>query len=115
PRKSFSQEPSTYGGPCNSSQTSPALYILGVTAVSIPASLARGAVRTLLSAPGPDVKPNRRAFKSEALPKLVDEKSLVGKVKLCRDVGEEDERRRRDARLRRVEDAHVRAPGAGGR
>src|SRR5437867_2575239 len=115
PGNSFSQDRSTYGCTCSSSQTSPALYSLGVTRASIPASLARGAVRTLLSPPGSDVEANRRSLEPEALPQLVDEKPLVGKVKLRRDVGEEDERRRGDAGLRRVEDAHVRAPRAGRR
>ena len=43
------------------------------------------------------------------------EKPLVGEVELGRDVGEEHERRRRDARLRRVEDPHVPLAGARGR
>ena len=46
-------------------------------------------------------------IEAERLAQPIGEKPLVGEVELGRDVREEHERRRRDARLRGVEDPHV--------
>src|SRR5919199_2559353 len=63
------------------------------------------AAALLLSTPHLD--PNGRTDESEPLAQLIEEEPLVGKMKCRRHVREEHERRRRDANLRRVEDAHM--------
>ena len=85
---------------------------VSITAVQ---TVARGAVGRSRSPPASRARETGwRALESEPLPELVHEKPLVGEVELRRDVGEEHERRRRHAGLRRIEDAHVRRPGLAG-
>src|SRR5215475_9951067 len=67
------------------------------------------------TAAGADVEADGCAFEAKAVAELIDEKSLVGEMKFGGDVGEEHERGRRNASLRRVENADVRAAGARGR
>src|SRR5207247_6406432 len=55
---------------------------------------------------------DRRPDEAEFLPQLIDQETLVGKVERRGDVREEDERRRGDANLRRVQDANVPAARA---
>ena len=69
----------------------------------------------LVVAPRPHLDADRRADEPERLAQLVDQEPLVREVERRRDVGEEHERRRRHADLRRVEDAHVPSgPGSTG-
>src|SRR6266540_918003 len=62
--------------------------------------------------PTAHLDPDRCAVETELLPQLVHQEPLVRKMKRRRDVGEEDERRRRVADLRGVQDAHMLPPGA---
>src|SRR5687768_4537259 len=96
PGNSFSQERSTYDWTPVISQTSAALYSLGVTSPSI----ARPPLRGRVLPPPPHVQPDRRSFEAERLPKLVHEEPLVGEMELRGDVGEEHEHGRRHTRLR---------------
>ena len=75
---------------------------LGLGGCYLAARIARRAATTFSTCTriGVPSKPKRLA-------QPVHQKALVGEVKLGRDVGEEHERRRRDARLRGVEDAHL--------
>ncbi len=61
-----------------------------------------------------DLYAHRGAHQAERLPQPVDEEALVGEVELGGDVREEDERRRADAGLGRVEDADLPLPGLAG-
>jgi hypothetical protein len=54
--------------------------------------------------------PNGRTFEAELVAQPVLEIALIGEMKCGGDVGEEDERRRRRARLRGVENPDVRTP-----
>src|SRR5215203_2945837 len=56
--------------------------------------------------PAAHVDADRRADQAERFPQAVDQEAFVGEMKLGGDVGEEDERRRRDPGLRCVENAH---------
>ena len=64
------------------------------------------------SCPAPHLDPDRRALQAERLAQAVHQEALVGEVERGRDVREEHERRRRDAGLRGVEDAHFAAARA---
>src|ERR1044072_6957617 len=98
PGNSFSQERSTYGCTCSSSQTSPALYSLGVTALSIPGS-ARARTPSPSRTPctrwrppsGPHVEADGRSLEPEPLPQLIDQEPLVREMEIRGDVGEEHE------------------------
>jgi hypothetical protein len=70
-------------------------------------------VRVLV--PAADLDPDRRPDEPEFLAQLVDEEPFVREMKRRGDVGEKHERRRSDADLRRVHDAHVLAAWAHGR
>src|SRR5207302_11229930 len=59
-----------------------------------------------------DLNANRCPEEAKCLPQLVDQETLIREMERRGDVGEEHERRRRHADLRRVEDAHVLAAGA---
>src|SRR5213075_2011756 len=65
-----------------------------------------------LLAAAADLQADRRAEEAELFAQPVDEEALVREMKRRRDVGEENERRRRHADLRRVENPHVLVPGA---
>ena len=54
-------------------------------------------------------------IEAEPLPQSIHEEPLVGEVKRRGDVREEHKGRRRDGRLRGVEDAHFASTRAGGR
>ena len=98
------------------------LSLAGPEAAHLPGSLQAAQLRvsravrgSRLPLPSPHLDPDRRAVEAERLAQPVDQKPLVGEVKRRRDVREEHERRRRDAGLRRVQDAHFVPAGAGRR
>src|SRR6185436_744579 len=67
--------------------------------------------KNLLARAAAHLQPDRRPHESEFLPQLVQQEPFIGKVERRRDVREEHERRRRNADLRGVHDAHVLAAG----
>src|SRR6202521_1511398 len=64
--------------------------------------------------PRPVLNPNRRAKKPKRRANLILQKALIGKVQRHGPVGEEHEHRRRNSRLRHVEDFHALAYWNGG-
>src|SRR5262249_1420488 len=66
------------------------------------------------TAAGADVETDGCPFEPKTVAELVDEKSLVGEMEFGGDVGEEHEGGRRNAGLRRVQNADVSGAGTRG-
>src|SRR6185369_263722 len=115
PGNSFSRQRRTYCCTCSSSHTSAALYSFAFTLRSINRASTAWlsncgfAGRTAARA---DVKTDGCPFETKPVPELVDEKSLVRKMELRGDVGEEHEGWRCDAGLSHIENADVRSSRA---
>src|SRR6266436_2020121 len=63
------------------------------------------------SVSGPILDPDRRSNESKGAENLVFQEALVGEVQLHLAIGEDDESRRSDGRLRHIVDPHLLAGG----